>query len=198
MGMKLQDLAPELLPQAVKYILNAGYSRQKMERLLMTLCDCLTCAPFRPNLGMLVLHFMESLEREPHYDILFEVTMTYVECFFKLLILPKSRKIIGPIARYMLTKIRNSPDAFHKVKNLLNCLWNENTNSSLMYLQDMVNMCVALMDFFPGFPQLYEGLRWSLELYKPEINYKQALDCSTSPFCSTGKVGLNNLGNTCT
>lgn len=210
MSVVLQLIDAEFIPKAVKWILNSGYSEQNLEQALMTLCDWLSRWTLTPNLGVLVLFFMEGLEKEQHYEILVDVTMAYVEQLFKLLILPEPRKNIGPVVYHMLTKIQNSPAAFHKViphvKNLLSSLKRENTESSLMYLQDVVNLCMALMDLFPGYPHLYENLRHCLEPYKPSVNYKQTLDCSTwsdssepviVPFCGKGKVGLNNLGNTC-
>lgn len=176
----------------------------------MTLCDWLSRWTLTPNLGVLVLYFMEGLEKEQHYDILVEVTMAYVEQLFKLLILPEPRKNVGPVVRHMLSKVQHSPAAFHKViphvNNLLICLKRENSESSRIYLQEIVNLCMALMELFPGYPHLYQNLQCCLEPYTPSINYNQTLNCSTwsdspepaiTPFCGKLKVGLNNLGNTC-
>lgn len=202
MSVVLQLIDAEFIPKAVKWILNSGYSEQNLEQALMTLCDWLSRWTLTPNLGILVLYFIEGLEKEQHYEILVEVTMAYIEPLFKLLILPEPRKNVGPVVYHMLTKIQNSPTAFHKViphvNSLLLSLKRESTESSLMCLQDVVNLCMALMDLFPGYQHLYENLRRSLEPYKPTINYKQALDCTTwsdsvepviVSFCSKGEFG---------
>lgn len=210
MSVVLQLIEPEFIPKAVKWILHSGYSEQNLEQALMTLCDWLSRWTLTPNLGILVHYFMEGLEKEQHYEILVEVTMAYVEQLFKLLILPDHRKNVGPVVRHMLSKVQHSPEAFHKViphvNGLLSRLKRENSESSRLYLQYIVNLCMALMEHFPGYPHLYENLRRCLEPFKPTVNYNQTLNCSSwsdgsepviAPFCGNGKVGLNNLGNTC-
>lgn len=210
MSVVLQLIDVEFIPTAVKWILHSGYSEQNLEQALMTLCDWLSRWTLTPNLGVLVLCFMQGLETEQHYDILVEVTLAYVEQLFKLLILPDHRKSVGPVVRHMLCKIQHSPNAFHKiiphVSRVLMLLNRERTESSLFYLQDVVNLCMALMEHFPGYPHLYESLLHCLEPFKPTTNYCQALNCTSwsdggdavmTLYCTKGKVGLNNLGNTC-
>lgn len=91
MSVVLQLISVDFIPKAVKWILHSGYSEQNLEQALMTLCDWLSHWTLTPNLGVLVLCFMEGLESERHYDILVEVTMAYVERLFKLTILPEHR-----------------------------------------------------------------------------------------------------------
>ncbi|CAH1980782.1 unnamed protein product [Acanthoscelides obtectus] len=85
-------------------------------------------------------------------------------------------------------------------------LQNENTESSLSYLQELVNLSLALMDHFTGYDELYEPLKQAIQPFCTNSNYKQTLLCEPwgagsnalvlNRF-SIGKVGLNNLGNTC-
>lgn len=138
------------------------------------------------------------------------MTITYIERLFKLLILPDHRRNVGPVVNHMLIKVQHSPQAFHKiirhVSTVLTMLRKEDTESSLLYIQNLVNLCVALMEHFPGYETLYAPLRRSLESYYPTVNYLETLNCKswsdgmdrtvTIQF-SRGKVGLNNLGNTC-
>lgn len=206
MSIVLQLMDISMIPSAVKYILGADYRdnrEQKLEQALFTLCTWLSKWTFTDNLGPLVLAFMEGLENERHYDILVEVTMATIEPLFKLLILPNSRNSVGPVVLHMLTRVQNTPDAFHKIIPYVNIvvmqLMKEQSNSSVMYLQEIVNLCVALMEHFPGYPQLYDQLKQILDPYRPASDYKQALDCEawSDGYSSIGKVGLNNLGNTC-
>ncbi|KAJ8975315.1 hypothetical protein NQ317_000494 [Molorchus minor] len=210
MSIVLQLIDENDIPNAVKYILNTGYPEQNLERALHTLCNWLTKWIWTDNLGPLVLEFMRGLELEQHYDILMEVTYAHIEALFKLLILPKSRKGVGPVVLHMLTRVQHSPQVFHKIipqlSNICKQLSNQKTESSQTYLQAIVNLCIALMEHFPGYTNLYEPLNKVLEPYCPNSDYKQSLRCqswsdSTNSVIpnrySIGKVGLNNLGNTC-
>lgn len=82
----------------------------------------------------------------------------------------------------------------------------EKSHTSLQYLQSIVNLFIALMEHFPGYPELYEPLQNVLQPYCPQSDYKKTLRCQSwgdgsnsliPSRCSMGKVGLNNLGNTC-
>lgn len=113
------------------------------------------------------------------------------------------------MVRHMLSKVQHSPAAFHKilphVERVLAYLKKENSEHSRAYLQCIVNLCTALMDHFPSYPRLYDGLRRSLEPFRPTLNYGRTLDCpswsdgvaAVTEMVSVGRVGLNNLGNTC-
>ncbi|KAJ8938784.1 hypothetical protein NQ318_010312 [Aromia moschata] len=181
MSIVLQLIDQDDIPNAVKYILNTGYPEQNLERALHTLCHWLTKWIWTDNLGPLVLEFMKGLEAEHHYDILMDVTLANIESLFKLLILPKSRKGVGPVVLYMLSRVQHSPDVFHKiiplVDNVCKQLNNQKIVSSQTYLQALVNLCIALMEHFPGYTNLYEPLSKVLEPYCPNSDYKQSLQC---------------------
>lgn len=206
----LQLIDSVFLPTAVKWILHSGYSEQNLEQALTTLCNFLTRWTVTPNLGILVFYFIEGLEAEQHYEILVEITHKHIEQLFKLIILKDNRENVGPVVKHMLTKNQNSPEAFHKiipyVSTVLTSLSKENSISSQKYLQMIVNLCVALMEHFPGFPRLYEELKRSLKPFNPSVNYTLTLNCKSwsddagslvNSYLNIGKVGLNNLGNTC-
>lgn len=198
------------IPTAVKWILHSGYSEQNFEQALTTLCHFLTRWTVTPNLGILVFNFMEGLEAEQHYDILVEITRKHIEPLFRLIILRDHRENVGPVVEHMLMKNQHSPEAFHKiipyVSKVLTSLSKENSLSSQKYLQMIVNLCMALMEHFPGFPRLYDDLKCSLKPFNPSLNYTLTLNCKSwsddagslvNTYLNTGKVGLNNLGNTC-
>lgn len=206
----LQLIDESEIPNAVKYILNAGYPEQNIERALYVLCVWLSKCMLVDNLGPLVLAFMKGLEAEHHYDILVDVTLSTVESLFKLTMLPTIRKNVGPVVLYMLARNQQSPQVFHKIvphaAMVCKYLDQEKTESSLMYLQEIVNLCMALMEHFTGYPELYEPLNQALQPYYPNDNYKQSLHCKSwddslgtlvSDRHTSGKVGLTNLGNTC-
>lgn len=210
MAVILQLIHSDTISTAVNWILQHNYSEQSLKQALMTLCKWLTKWTLTPNLGILVFHFVKGLEAQRHYEILVEVTLLYIEQLFKLLILPEHRENVGPVVQHMLCKIQHSPEAFHKViphvGKVLSSLHRENTESSNLYLQNIVNLCMALMEHFPGYPHLYEPLQRYLEPFNPALNYSETLNCeswsdgmhSVIALCnSTSKVGLNNLGNTC-
>lgn len=209
MSIVIQLIDLDVIPMVVKWILNSGYSDRSLERALFTLCNWLTKWTYTPNLGHLVLNLMKGLEERQHYDILMEVTLATVESLFKLLVLADSRPIIGPVVVYMLSKSQARPDAFHKVirhvGHIIAVLHKENSACSRYYLDQIVKLCLALMDRFPGNNTLYDNLRSTIQPYCP-LNYHDTLDCKAweetgvseaVQRSSLGKVGLTNLGNTC-
>lgn len=206
----LQLINENDIPNAVKYILNAGYPEQNIERALHVLCMWLSKCMLVDNLGPLVLAFMKGLEVEQHFDILVDVTLLTIKPLFKLTLLPEIRKNVRPVVLYMLARNQQHPQVFHKiipdVPTVCKQLDQEKSDTSHVYLQEIVNVCVALIEHFPGYPELYEPLNKALQTYYPNENYKQILLCKswddgTSTHSSnrytSGKVGLNNLGNTC-
>lgn len=136
--------------------------------------------------------------------------MSTIEYLFKLTVLPNVRKSVAPVVLYMLSKNQQDPKVFHKIvphaSTVCKHLDQEKSESSLMFLQELVNLCMALMEHFPKYPELYDNLNQALQPYYPNDNYKQRLHCKSwddgtnalIPYRHTsGKVGLNNLGNTC-
>lgn len=206
----LQLIDESDIPNAVKYILNAGYPEQNIERALCVLCMWLSKCMLVDNLGPLVLAFMKGLEAEQHFDILVDVTLSTIESLFKLTVLPTIRKSVGPVVLYMLARNQQNPQVFHKIvphaPTVCKHLDQEKSESSLRYLQEIVNLSIALMEHFPGYPELYEPLNKALQPYCPNDNYKKSLSCKSwddgsstliSNRHTSGKVGLSNLGNTC-
>ncbi|CAG9853969.1 unnamed protein product [Phyllotreta striolata] len=211
MSIVLQLIDESNIPNAVKYILNCGYPEQSLEKAFYTLCMWLPKCFWVENLGPLVLAFMKGLEAEHHYDILIDVSLAAIEPLFKLVMFPKIRKSVGPVVLYMLSRNQhNNPQLFHKViphaKTVCEKLDKERSESSLRFLQELVNLFIALMEIFPGDSELYQPLNEVLQPYCVSSDYKQALHCkpwtagATSPATEKyfiEKVGLNNLGNTC-
>ncbi|KAB0796670.1 hypothetical protein PPYR_10731 [Photinus pyralis] len=206
----LQLLNVETLPEAVKFILQSGCKEQSLEIAMKTLCNWLSKWTSTPNLGPLVFHFMEGLAAEQHIDILIEVTLTYIERLFNLLVLKDSRNSVGPVVLYMLSSMQHDPSAFHKViplaPTVFHCLRDEQSESSRAYLESIINIFVALMNHFPDHDVLYEKLWCAINSVSPNVNYGQQLNhnfwLTKSPLTSLtqstlGKVGLKNLGNTC-
>ncbi|KAK5642856.1 hypothetical protein RI129_009023 [Pyrocoelia pectoralis] len=206
----LQLLDVETLPDAVKWILQSGYKEQSLENAMMTLCGWLSKWTLTPNLGPLVFHFMEGLAAEQHVDILIDVTLTYIKPLFNLLILQDPRNSVGPVVLYMLSSMQHDPSAFHKViplaPTVLQSLRDEQSESSLLYLEKIVNLFAALMNHFRDHNAHYDDLWRSMKLVCPNLNFTQQLNhnswLSKSPVTSStqstmGKVGLKNLGNTC-
>ncbi|GJQ77779.1 hypothetical protein Trydic_g16042 [Trypoxylus dichotomus] len=208
MSIVLQLIDYKKIPFAVQWILQ--HNEQSLERALLTLCNWLSKWMYTPNLGPLVLCFMQGLEAKQHDDILIEVARVYIEKLFKLVILESIRGSVGPVVLYILERMQHNPEAFHKIlphiNSILNSLYKQRSDSSQYYLHKFVNLFMALMEHFPGHPGLYDDLKDTLEQYHPEKNYKETLNCKSwldinnctlTIRSSTGKVGLNNLGNTC-
>ncbi|KAI4471386.1 ubiquitin carboxyl-terminal hydrolase [Holotrichia oblita] len=205
MSIVLQLIESKKIPTAVQWILKFAYS-DTLERALLTLCSWLSKWMYTPNLGPLVLYFMQGLEAKQHDDILIEVARAYIEKLFKLVILEGTRDSVGPIVLHIFERMQHNPEAFHKVlphiNNVLNSLYKENTESSQYYLHKFVNLFMALMEHFPGHPGLYDDLKTTLEQYQPEENYKQSLNCKSwldmnncmlTIRSSTGKVGASSV-----
>lgn len=210
MSIVLQLIDVKSIPMAVKWILHSGYSEQHFEQALLTLCKWLSQWTSTPNLGPLVLSFMEGLEAEHYYDILVDVTLKYIEPLFNLLILPQCRRFVAPVVYHMLRSMQHSPEAFHKiiphVGKVLSLLKRENTDSSRTSEQEIATLCLTLMRHFPGY-SIYDELHQVLKYYSSNVPYDQVLNCNSwqdkasaiipLPYITNGKVGLNNLGNTC-
>ncbi|KAK9871639.1 hypothetical protein WA026_013019 [Henosepilachna vigintioctopunctata] len=158
MSVVLQLIEPDNIATAVKWILRGGYTDQNLERALLNLCTWLTKWTYTPNLGTLVLAFMQGLEAEQHFDILLEVTLATIEPLFRLLVLPDSRRSVGPVVLYMLSKVQNSPDVFHKIilpaEHVIMLLQKEGSDCSREYIFKLVRLFAALMDLYPGYNPL--------------------------------------------
>ncbi|KAF5283540.1 hypothetical protein FQA39_LY17320 [Lamprigera yunnana] len=207
----LQVINVDYIPPAIKWILQTAYKEQSLEIAMMTLCGWLSRWTSTPNLGPLVLHFMQGLALEHHYEILVEVTLTYVERLFNLLVIQEPRKSIEPVVLLMLSSMQHSPAAFHKViphaHKVLFSLHQENSESSRACLEKLVCLFVALMNHFPGYDTFYDELRRAIQPvsttslnFTPRLNYDSWMGGSIHGIASQaaiGRVGLNNLGNTC-
>lgn len=210
MSVVLQLVNTNYLPNAVNLILDAGHTDSSVERALMTLCGWMTCWTKTPNLGECVLVFIQGLELQKRFDILMNVTLSFVEKFFSLLMLPCYRTAVGPIVMYMLTHMQGSPEAFHKiiplVPDMMNRLKQENTDTGRTYMQEIVDVCKALTEHFHTYDSLYDMLDVPFKMVPTSPNYLTCLRCT--PWSETFdllvvhrskniKVGLHNLGNTC-
>lgn len=209
MSIVLQLIDVQLIPAAVNHILQTGYSERKLERSLNVLCMWLTKWTCTPNLGPLVFYFMKGLEAERHYYMLIEVTLKYIESLFKMLILRESRQYIFPVVIYMLSSMQHTPEAFHRViphvPSVLKSLEAENTDASQQKIKEIVNICMNLMAHFADCAE-YDELKRTLDnynprnIFEPKLSYKSWLNGVTTIIpirYTTGRVGLNNLGNTC-
>lgn len=197
------------IPKAVQVILHPGYHQEaRLEQALHTLCTWLSKWTLTPNLGPLVSELMRGLETEQHHDILVNITLQHMVRLFPLPILKESRESIGPVVLQMLGCMQPSPEAFHKiiplVPTVLEQLAKENSISSLEYQQKLMNLCKALAGYFRDYP-INEELKQTLEKYdnsmsSTSILYKSWPESANTTVLSNylpGKVGLNNLGNTC-
>ncbi|XP_017774911.1 PREDICTED: ubiquitin carboxyl-terminal hydrolase 38 [Nicrophorus vespilloides] len=212
MSIVLKLIDPQNIPKAVKWILQSSYPESGLEQALHTLCTWLSKWTWTPNLGLLVLEFMKGLAAEQHYEILVDITLTHIERLFKMLILPDPRTNVGPVVFHMLTSMQHNPKAFHKIiphiGMIMRYLCNEKMiDSSRYYLESLFNLSMALMEHFPGYA-CYEQLKQTLKPYEGLTgDYKQLLmnskawlnksQTTTLSQYAPGKVGLNNLGNTC-
>lgn len=205
MSIVLQTINLEWIPTAVKYVLQSGYSEQKLKFALIRLCIWLTKWTCTPNLGPFLLHFMKGLEAESYYDMLMEVSLQYVESLFKLMILKSTRQYISPVVMYMLSR---TPEAFHKiiphVPNVLKFLHTENSEASQQNIKDIVNLCRNLMAHFDC--PIYDELQKTLDIYNSNITFQPILinnfrlnskKIVVPTKYTVSRVGLNNLGNTC-
>lgn len=195
---------------AVNITLNSCHSDASLEQSLRTLCEWMFIWTKTPKLSECVLEFIQGLEAQKRFDILRNVTLSVIEKSFSLLILPAYRPSIGPIVIKMLSCMQDSPEAFHKISasvpKVVQMLAHENSEKSMSYLQDIINLCFCLTELFPGYDSLYEPLNRIFKSYPPSSNYRSYLRCmpwSNNINClktfksESGKVGLNNLGNTC-
>ncbi|KAF7271584.1 hypothetical protein GWI33_015569 [Rhynchophorus ferrugineus] len=178
MSIVLQLISVEDLSSAVKFILNSGYPEQSLEKALQTLCNWWTKWIWTENLGHLVLAFMFGLEQENYHDMLVEVTLNTIEPLFKLLIIPANRRTVWAVVCLMLTRMRHSPQAFHKViphaPKVIELLGKD--ESGKCYIGALINLLAALMDNFPGYPTLCKGMVHNFCSFStPQITYWETL-----------------------
>lgn len=124
------------------------------------------------------------------------------------------RDSISTVLFHMLLSMQHSPVAFliaaDHFPHTIEMLRKENSPSSLSCIQKIVDVSSALMEHFPKYENQYEKLRKAIENEKPSEDYRDVL-IKTPSWCDAaemeqpiiisqnvpGKVGLNNLGNTC-
>ncbi|EEZ99989.1 ubiquitin carboxyl-terminal hydrolase 35 [Tribolium castaneum] len=205
MSIVLTLIQVDYIPTAVDWILQTGYSPENHKKALMTLCNWLPKWTWTENLGRLVLTFMQGLEAQQQLEIVFEVTEATIEPLFRLLILPEHRKSVGPIVKYMLFSMlsQSNPVSFDKVVphvgSVVAYLYKEKSDSSLEYFGDIVKVCFLLMDHFSDYSNRYVQLKKDLEQHLPAANCIEngPSNSVATVYSASGKVGLNNLGNTC-
>lgn len=210
MSVILDLIDANSISNAINQILNSGHKDENLQQALLTLCDWLVNWTKTPNLSQCVLIFIQELENLKRFEILINVTLLTIEKFFSLLMLPAYRNGVGPIVIKMLSSMQGNPEAFHKIvpdiPMMVQRLKQENSDSSLTYLQNIVNLTMCLSEHFPGFEDLYQPLNLIFKVYPPSSSYRQYLNSiswshNTENFLITKfqneKVGLNNLGNTC-
>lgn len=209
MSIILELINIDSIPNAINMILNSGNTDENLQRALLTLCEWLINWTKTPNLSQSILIFIQELENLKKFEILINVTLTTIEKFFSLLMLPVYRPLVGPIVIKMLSSMQGSPEAFHKVlpdiPMMVQRLKQENSESSLAYLQNIIDLTMCLKEHFPAPESLYQPLNLVIKIYPPSKNYKKYLSSTSWSSIQNSlialprneKVGLNNLGNTC-
>ncbi|XP_044767160.1 ubiquitin carboxyl-terminal hydrolase 35 [Coccinella septempunctata] len=208
MSIVLRLIPLEMIPDAVKWILNSGYKYVSLEKALHNLCLWLTKWTYTPNLSPLVVLFMEALEEEHHANIILDVTLATIEPLFKLLIMEDFRKTVGPVVFYMLNRVQNSPEVYEKIfphlMNTATFLERENSDDSILYLQKLVHLYSKLKQIYPDYQMAYDHLESVLDVCMCSKASRDMLSSDKPWVCELTevnpqdvKVGLNNLGNTC-
>lgn len=211
MSIVLQLIDVKMIPDAVKWILTHNNSEENFKQALMTLCKWLSLWTLTPNLGPLVLALMKGLESEHFYDVLVEVSLKYMDRLFKLLNLLQARRFVAPVVYHMLRCMQYNPDSFHLViphiKSIMLSLSKMNDEACRVSEKEIAFLCIAHIRRFPGY-SFYEELNEVLKEYASNAVFEEQSFDGTSwqdngkaviplSYTTSGRVGLNNLGNTC-
>nr|XP_012559013.1 ubiquitin carboxyl-terminal hydrolase 35 [Hydra vulgaris] len=162
----------------------------------------------------LINNFIGLLIRFQKSNVLFVVIENKINQLCNLILFPSTRKTSLGVLTFSLMSYLHSPTPFHQAckffPKLIDHLQKE--ESCKKYDKILAELIFTLMYHFPGYPDVYSDILVALKNYKKPSESEMKLWLSASsvlvkvevPHCSivsrkseTGKVGLENLGNTC-
>nr|CAD7398692.1 unnamed protein product [Timema cristinae] len=166
-----------------------------------------------PSVTHWVLQLFNALESEGRYSLLLGVSENKIDRLFIGLQLPVLRDGVAPVVWHMLAASQQK-FKFHKIvariPSVALQLKKEDSQSSRQCLQTMLDMCHVLMDRFPGHDSLYQPIVTVIQdcpsYTRGQFLNKNGPVWAISPVLpspgvgevsTTGRVGLNNLVNTC-
>nr|CAD7455448.1 unnamed protein product [Timema tahoe] len=209
----LQLIEPHVMSFAVSGIISGDLSEEILSSALNALCMWLLQASCYPSVTHWVLQLFNALESEGRYSLLLGVSENKIDRLFIALQLPVLRDGVAPVVWHMLAASQQK-FIFHKIvariPSVALQLKKEDSESSRHCLQTMLDMCHVLMDRFPGHDSLYQPIVTVIQDC-PSYTRGQFLNKNgpvwaispvlpspgVSEVSTTGRVGLNNLVNTC-
>ncbi|XP_011155206.1 ubiquitin carboxyl-terminal hydrolase 35 isoform X2 [Harpegnathos saltator] len=202
------------IPQAVEWILLQSQSNHELVQALTVLCNWLP--KWRDKkLSIWIMEFILGLERQERYSVLLEVmesSLDILNLMCKVLVVPLIRHNSSFIIYHILRKL-SSEEVIQKliktVPTLISSLMKEDSESSRECIQHLVDIVKLASIRFPAY-RLPENVEKSFPVL-PRMHiikefYREPLwlvdTCMIEPILEpegqlSGKVGLQNLGNTC-
>lgn len=202
------------IPQAVEWILSQSQSNHELVQALAVLCNWLP--KWRDKrLSFWIMEFISGLEKQEKYSVLLEVTessLDILNLMGKILVVPVIRHTSSFIIYHILRKLSSEEIIQKLIKTvpiLINSLMKEDSESSRECIQHLVDIVKLASLRFPAY-HLPESIEKSFPV-SPRMHiikefYCEPLwiaeTCTIEPIVepeerSSGKVGLQNLGNTC-
>ncbi|XP_032688315.1 ubiquitin carboxyl-terminal hydrolase 35-like isoform X2 [Odontomachus brunneus] len=210
----LRLVETSFIPQAVEWILSQSQSNHELVQALTVLCNWLP--KWRDKrLSLWIMEFIYGLEKQEKFSVLLEVTessLDILNLMGKVLVVPVIRHNSSFIIYHILKKL-SSEEIIQKliktVPTLINSLMKEDSESSRECIQYLVDIVKLASLRFPAY-RLPESVEKSFPV-SPRMHvikdfYREPLwvaeTCTIEPILEpevqlSGKVGLQNLGNTC-
>lgn len=202
------------IPQAVDWILSQSQSNCELVQALTVLCNWLPMWGDK-KLSCWVMEFILGLEKQEKYSVLLEVTESSLDILHLMgvvLVVPVIRHHSSFIVYHILRKLRSEEIIQRLIKAvppLINSLMKENSESSRECVQYLVDIMALTSMRFPAY-RLPESAEKAFPV-SPRMNvvkefYREPMwlveTCTIEPIVElegqlSGKVGLQNLGNTC-
>ncbi|KAK0080539.1 hypothetical protein PV325_013802 [Microctonus aethiopoides] len=208
----IELVKPELIPEAVQFVIKRSSNDQQLSQLVSILSTWLTHWLKHKTLFLWVQECIEHLQNERRYSVLNSISDICLNLMLERLIFPIAREYMMPIVHTMLIHM-STPSLFIKIipdiVKLFDTLRDENPQD-LFHIQNLVDCVNVLMIRFQGLFD-YESLKKSFPM-KPhgevikelmttplwkETTDKLAMSNYNIIINNNKQVGLDNLGNTC-
>lgn len=206
----------EVLPDISHHLLSKITQQDGLDVVLARVIDWLPW-PLGENIDLWVVVWMKALADAGMFSVLVRITNDSIEkiCMLLQRQIKMSTSSALTVITFMLLSFQNSPMAFHKilphVPSLIQAMKDNECECSVKALAEFSELLHLQMERYSGFPELYGPVLDSLKGVTIEIRRTGLLEVTPwdstpemsqsflalLPRSQTGKLGLNNLGNTC-
>lgn len=113
-----QLFSSEMVVEAVQSLLDLEVPDQNIRKTVCLLCEWLRICNFCQNLHVWIMVILNGLQKRNKHALVEQIALENIEQLFASLIVPVLRPKVAPIVFHMLLSIDQSPEVFHKVREL--------------------------------------------------------------------------------